>query len=161
MPKDEARLEAVGSLLESDSTIRPGGGDGRTGLCPEGHGILIRARVDAEPPFFLERCAVCHGIWFDKGEWNELAQSHLLEHLHELWDPAFRARARKSESEAEHREGLVADLSSSVVEAIEALGETLKDLSPRQRGAALAYLHAKSEGWSLGLDKVDSTVRDE
>ncbi len=141
MPKDEARLEAVGSLLSADSTIGPtDSSDGRTGLCPEGHGILIRTRVVAEPGFFLERCAVCHGIWFDKGEWNALAQSHLLEHLDELWDPAFRHRVRAASGDADARTQLEVDLGLKVFQGLEVLATSLKDLSPRQRNAALAYL---------------------
>lgn len=140
MPKDEARLEAVGSLLSADSTIGPTDtSDGRTGLCPEGHGILIRARVDADPEFFLERCAVCHGIWFDKGEWNALAQSHLLEHLDELWDPAFRYRVRTA-GDVQARSQLEVELGPKVFEGLEILATSLRDLSPRQRNEALAYL---------------------
>ncbi|MCB9649753.1 MAG: zf-TFIIB domain-containing protein [Deltaproteobacteria bacterium] len=142
MPKDEARLEAVGSLLDADSTIRPGTTeDGRTGLCPLGHGILIRAKVDADPGFYLERCAICHGIWFDKGEWNALAQSHLMEHLDELWDPAFRHRNRQSEAEVQA--SLQRELGPKVFEALEALATHLAERSPRQKSAALAYLHQR------------------
>ena len=144
MPKDEARLEAVGSLLDADSTIRPGASeDGRTGLCPGGHGILIRARVDSDPAFYLERCAICHGIWFDKGEWSALAQSHLLEHLDELWDPAFRHRARAAESDEASQHALRQDLGAEVCDALEGLANALADGSPRQKSAALAYLHRR------------------
>lgn len=142
VPKDEARLEAVGALLESDSTIRPGEtGDGRTGLCPEGHGILIRARVEADPGFYLERCPICHGIWFDKGEWGALAQAHLLEHLDELWDPAFRHKARGVE-EAEAVARLERELGPKLFESLEVLGNALRELSPRQQNEALAHLRA-------------------
>lgn len=147
VPKDEARLEAVATLLDGDSTIRPGhAGDGRTGLCPLGHGILIRARVDADPGFFLERCPVCHGIWFDKGEWSALGQAHLLEHLDELWDPAFRHRLRGEPSEQEAREMLQRDLGPKVFDALEVLGTALLELSPRQQNAALAHLRSKIFG---------------
>ncbi len=144
MPKDEARLEAVGALLEGDSTIRPTDtGDGRTGLCPEGHGILIRARVEAEKGFFLERCPVCHGIWFDKGEWNALAQSHLLEHLDDLWDPAFRHRVRAEAGDEDYRAQLARDLGPKVLESLDVLATALQPMSARQQNAALAYLREK------------------
>lgn len=144
MPKDEARLEAVGSLLGADSTIGPtDSSDGRTGLCPQGHGILIRARIDAEPGFFLERCPVCHGIWFDKGEWNALAQSHLLEHLDDLWDPAFRHQVREAHDEAGYRLRLARDLGAEVLDRLDVLAVALAEMSPRQQNAALAYLRER------------------
>lgn len=143
-PKDEARLEAVAGLLSADSTIRPGGDqDSRTGLCPDGHGILIRALVDAADPFHLERCSVCHGIWFDKGEWNRLAQSHLLEHLDRLWDPAMRFRAQGSE---DPRQDLVRLIGTPAVEMIETLATALRNHDEETTSAALAYLEHELNG---------------
>jgi Zn-finger nucleic acid-binding protein len=137
-PEDEARLEAVAGLLAADSTIRPGGDeDRRTGLCPEGHGILIRALVQVEDPFHLERCSVCHGIWFDKGEWNRLAESHLLDHLERLWDPAMRFSAMKVE---DPRQDLVRRIGSPAVEMIETLATALRSHDAESTSAALAYL---------------------
>jgi Zn-finger nucleic acid-binding protein len=72
--------------------------DRRTGLCPMGHGILVRARVDLDPDqaFYLERCGLCHGVWLDRGEWQRLAASLYLDHLDDLWDPKWQ-RQRRSE----------------------------------------------------------------
>lgn len=140
-PQDEARLEAVAGLLSQDSTIRPASTqDQKTGLCPEGHGILIRAQVEVDEPFYLERCATCHGIWFDKGEWNRLAQSHLLEHLDRLWDPAWRFRFKRTEAEAERRSRLVKGLSEPIVEMIETLATALREREEPLKGEAIAYL---------------------
>ena len=148
-PKDEARLGAVGELLSADSTIRPGGDqDRRTGLCPEGHGILIRALVEVEDPFYLERCAECHGIWFDKGEWNRLAQSHLLAHLERLWDPAWRFRLKRSAGADEEPDGgrrtrLVKALGAPAVEMIETLANALADHEQSVSSEAIAYLEER------------------
>lgn len=142
-PKDEARLEAAGALMGNDSTLRPGGGDGRTGLCPHGHGILIRARVDAEPAFFLERCPVCHGIWFDKGEWNALAQSHLLDRLDDLWNPAFRFQQRSVLEPTELRAQLGEQISEPLMAQVDVLGTALRERSPREQNAILAYLRGQ------------------
>jgi Zn-finger nucleic acid-binding protein len=143
LPKDEARLEAVGALLSNDSTIRPAqGGDSRTGLCPEGHGILIRARVDIADPFHLERCAECQGIWFDKGEWNALARGHLLADLDHLWDPAWRQRARARRAEVGFADGLKSNLGRPIFESIETLATALRDHPPAIRREAIAHLEA-------------------
>ncbi len=55
--------------------------DDKTGLCPEGHGIMVRAKIDVEDPFYLEKCTHCGGIWFDSGEWQQIAQHQLIESL--------------------------------------------------------------------------------
>lgn len=137
LSKDQAKLEAVGALLGTDSTVRPGfNPDARTGLCPNGHGILLRARVEHDEPFFLERCPDCHGVWFDKGEWAQVAQLHLMEHLEQLWDPAFRWRSKQPEE----AEALQRDLGTSTFEALHALSLALKERSPRVQAAAMAYL---------------------
>lgn len=77
----------MAALLSSDSTLLPGRGpDARSGLCPEGHAILTRARVDTEEPFHIERCASCHGLWLDKGEWNRLSDMGLVGEVDGLFD---------------------------------------------------------------------------
>ncbi|MEZ4527879.1 MAG: zf-TFIIB domain-containing protein [Desulfobacterales bacterium] len=64
--------------------------DHATGLCPNGHGIMTRAKVDLEPPFFLEKCPHCNGIWFDKGEWNRLAETDMISHLFDFWSNSWK-----------------------------------------------------------------------
>lgn len=68
--------------------------DRKTGLCPLGHGILVRARVDADQVFYLERCGFCRGVWLDCGEWQRLAASLYLDHLDDLWDPSWQKQRR-------------------------------------------------------------------
>ena len=141
LPRDEAKLEVVGALLDGESTIRAEfDPDQRTGLCPMGHGILIRAKVELEDPFHLERCVECHGIWFDPGEWHILASSHLLEHLDQLWDPAWRHALRRERAAAEEREALAVDLGRPTFELLGTLANALRERSPRLKSAALAWL---------------------
>lgn len=63
--------------------------DQKTGLCPLGHGILIRAKVEGDAPFYLERCPHCGGIWFDHGEWQQIVKYHLTDHLADFWTSAW------------------------------------------------------------------------
>ncbi|MCB9652621.1 MAG: zf-TFIIB domain-containing protein [Deltaproteobacteria bacterium] len=150
-PRDEAHLDAVHELLQADDTIRPGSvADARTGLCPLGHGILIRAKVEIEDPFYLERCPECVGIWFDKGEWNKLAQSHLLDRLDTLWDPAWRFRHRQSRERELARRRLEKVLGPETLTELDALVERLGNASTAVRSEALAYLEEK-----LGLRRGD------
>lgn len=151
MPRDAAHLEAVRELLQADDTIRPGSvADARTGLCPFGHGILIRAKVEIDDSFYLERCPECMGIWFDKGEWNKLAQSHLLERLDTLWDPAWRFRHRQSRERELVRRRLEQSFGAETLGQLDALVDRLGDAATTVRAEALAYLEEK-----LGLRRGD------
>ncbi|MFL5359808.1 MAG: zf-TFIIB domain-containing protein, partial [Myxococcales bacterium] len=47
----------------------PAKADARSGVCPLCRGVLVRARVEGDHPFHLDRCPICAGIWFDSGEW--------------------------------------------------------------------------------------------
>jgi Zn-finger nucleic acid-binding protein len=142
VPRDEARLEAVAALLDTESTIRPGEmQDGKTGLCPLGHGILIRARVDLDDdPFYLDRCSECAGIWFDKGEWTKVASSHLLENLDLLWDPAWRHRVRAERAEADFAESLKRSVGARAYDLMAELVALLRAEPPRIKSLALAFL---------------------
>jgi Zn-finger nucleic acid-binding protein len=97
--------------------------DLRTGLCPLGHGILIRARVEADRVFHLERCGTCRGIWLDKGEWQRLAAARFLDHLDDLWDPNWQKRQRaqhsRQELDAALRDRLGPDLFNGLSSTIE------------------------------------------
>jgi Zn-finger nucleic acid-binding protein len=96
---------------EAASLIQPENGetpvsemDKKAGSCPHGHGILIRAKIDVKSPFYLEKCAVCGGIWFDKGEWRRLAESHLVQNLREFWTSAWQKKQREAEYEEVYKE---------------------------------------------------------
>lgn len=115
--------------------------DHRTGPCPDGHGLLRRARAANEDPYFLERCARCGGVWFDPGEWSRLAAAGLLENVSDLWSPAWREHL----SEEQNRASLEHDLRQKLGDkTFEALDQLASELHERQLGAmALAYLRER------------------
>lgn len=115
--------------------------DHRTGVCPDGHGVLRRARASNHDPYFLERCARCGGVWFDPGEWSRLAEARLLADVTNLWSPAWREHL----SEEQNRESLQADLRGKLGQETFELLETLVDkLKEKELSAlALAYLQQR------------------
>jgi Zn-finger nucleic acid-binding protein len=120
---------------------RPLEQDHRTGPCPEGHGLLRRARAANEDPYFLERCARCGGVWLDPGEWSRLAEAGLLSDVTTLWSPAWREHL----SDEQNRISLEADLRQKLGnQTFELLESLVSSLSEQKLGAlALAYLRER------------------
>lgn len=112
--------------------------DRRTGPCPFGHGLMGRARVELDSPFYLERCLLCGGVWFDAGEWQRLATSHLLGSLLEFWTPAWRWRSQQEKARKGARERLSARLGPELFEKLQALAAALDNHPARDE--ALAFL---------------------
>jgi len=110
----------------------------RTGQCPEGHGLLRRARVTFHDPYFLERCARCGGVWFDAGEWSRAVADQLLGNLSEVWSPAWRKHLSDQQSHDSLEVDLRAKLGNELFIALRTLANNLE--SHPQRGVALAYL---------------------
>lgn len=119
------------------SKFDPASYDGKTGLCPSGHGIMIRAKIDGDYDFYLERCSHCGGVWFDHGEWQQIAKHHLVENLSNFWSSGWQ---RKKQQEKE-RESFI-DLNKKlmgdeIVHMILKLGDLLKDHPEKTRAMAL------------------------
>jgi len=117
--------------------------DHRTGVCPEGHGLLRRARVSNDDPYFLERCARCGGVWFDPGEWSRLAAAGLLGDVSStsLWSPAWREHLSEEQNRASLRADLRAKLGAETFELLETLVDKLRE--QELSGLALAYLQQR------------------
>lgn len=101
--------------------------DSKTGLCPQGHGILTRARIEDETqPFYLEKCSKCNGIWFDKGEWNRVAEIQFQESLLSIWSISWQRQKRKEKKEAELIEYYKTSLSPELYNDIIKLAERIR-----------------------------------
>lgn len=116
-------------------------GDHRTGLCPEGHGILIRARFDEEPPFHLERCPACRGVWLDAGEWQRLAAHQFLGHLDDLWDPAWQRQQRAEHSRRKLDEALAAVIGAALFADLARVVDQLREHPARAQALAWISTH--------------------
>ncbi|MEO8904037.1 MAG: zf-TFIIB domain-containing protein [Polyangiaceae bacterium] len=131
-----ASVEVLGKL--DAPPTRAASEDKRTGQCPDGHGLLRRARVAWHEPYFLERCGRCGGVWFDAGEWQRAAADDLLTNLSEVWSPAWRKQLSDQQSHAALEVDLRAKLGSELFALLHALAARLE--AHPQRTVALAYL---------------------
>lgn len=140
VPPEVVPLPASLAILSARDTrkVPPLPENQRTGQCPEGHGLLRRARVTWHDPYFLERCARCGGVWFDAGEWSRTVADDLLANLSELWSPAWRKHLSDQQSHDSLEVDLRAKLGTELFSALRTLADNLE--SHPQRGVALAYL---------------------
>lgn len=112
--------------------------DRKNGLCPEGHGIMARARVRWDDPYFVEKCSSCDGIWLDAGEWSRLSSDLVIDHLDELWLPSWRRRLQDGHERAQLEADLRARLGEDLFERTHDLGMTLAEHA--HGDVALAYV---------------------
>lgn len=119
--------------------------DRKAGLCPDCGRILVRAAlasVDSgagEGPFYLDRCANCGGIWFDHGEWNELAADEELDDLSRLWDPEWQRRRVEAKNRRAYLDRLEERLGSDLFGDLQGLIVRLRE-APELKGPVLAHL---------------------
>jgi Zn-finger nucleic acid-binding protein len=136
LPHDAVEQHVVPPSSESEAV--PPGADGLPGFCPGCRGLLVRARVEATHPFHLDRCPACAGVWFDAGEWAAVASTEWLTHLDDLWDPAWRRRAREQQARKRHLQEIERALGAETLARVRAAIEALRNHPERSLG--LSYL---------------------
>lgn len=111
--------------------------DKKTGVCPSGHGVMIRAKVDIDEPFYLEKCTACGGIWFDKGEWLRIAENNLAGNLSNIWSKSW----QRKQSKEKNRENFLTMnqklFGDKIFNSIMELSKELKDHPEKDRAIAL------------------------
>ena len=121
--------------------------DRKAGLCPDCGRILVRAPLAGKPAegeqgegdSYLDRCANCGGIWFDHGEWNELAADEEMDDLSRLWDPEWQRRRVEERNRRAHLERLEKRVGPELFAVVEELLERLRE-APELKGPVLAHL---------------------
>lgn len=130
-------LQQSGTLETVDEAGAEPEGDRRTGLCPQGHGLLLRAKASWRRPFYVERCGVCSGIWLDAGEWKRLSAEHLLEHLEDLWLPTWRRQMQAAHSAEQLEQMLQQRLGDPLLTRLDALATELAAHADGELGLAV------------------------
>ena len=140
--REDAEVLSIGEPIQDPYSMLPrkadadvGDPDAKNGLCPDGHGIMGRARVVLDDTFYVERCSTCHGMWFDAGEWQALADHRLVVELERLFDPEWQRAMRARQIEAGHRARLVTLVGAELVDALDRVTEEIL-AHPKGREAA-------------------------
>src|SRR5215510_8849409 len=68
--------------------------------CPDCKYILARYRVVRDAPFTLDRCRKCHGVWFDRDEWQLVAAHGLAVRLADVFSDEWQRDIRQAEQAA-------------------------------------------------------------
>ncbi len=123
--------------IESIEDTSITGNDSKTGLCPSGHGVMIRAKVDIDEPFYLEKCTACGGIWFDKGEWQRIAENNLSDNLSIIWSKSWQRNQSKTKNRESFLETNQKLLGEQIFKEIMDLSEKLKSHPEKDRALAL------------------------
>lgn len=122
---------------EGENSLAPKDHDGKTGVCPAGHGIMLRAGIDVDQPFYLERCTICGGIWFDKGELQQVLENRLVDNLEDFWSQSWQRKFRKEKSREEYIKLNREVLGEDLLELVLTLSAELKNHPERNRALAL------------------------
>jgi Zn-finger nucleic acid-binding protein len=123
-PESEDLTTLVDRALEMTCESAPL--DARAALCPECNCYLVRARISLKPPFYIERCPNCKGIWCDRGEWEALEQVGLHRVVDRLFVREWQTLVREREQLAQERRATVEKLGAELADRIFELAEVLE-----------------------------------
>lgn len=100
--------------------------DTRGALCPECRCFLSRAKVTVKPPFYVERCSNCGGIWCDRGEWEVLELLGLHVAIEQLFATDWQARVKEVELTYRERRATIEKLGDELAYLVFELAEKLE-----------------------------------
>lgn len=138
---DGSRSRDIASLPIADklgAEAHDGAADLRAGVCPHGHGILKRAQTHLDGGFYLERCQVCFGVWFDQGEWHRVLSRGLADELFQIWTLSWQQEQIRLQNRAKYEEEILDKLGAELIEQIDVVAEALRN--HRHKSLALGYL---------------------
>lgn len=110
-----------------DIGYEPPENDARAGLCPDCHGLLARARVGLNPPFYVERCSRCGGFWCDRHEWDALMHLGLHTDLGFLFSNEWLQLAREQEYFDRERRATIDKLGADLAQQVFDLAQKLEE----------------------------------
>ncbi len=111
--------------------------DSKTGLCPECRRLMIRAKLEMDPPFYIEKCGPCDGYWFDKGELDRILNVDVCGNLSVVWTRAWQRRQRRKRGREHYLEQNRMLLGEEVFNAVIDLAKVLRDHPEQFRAVSL------------------------
>ena len=88
-------------------------------LCPQDGHIMLRHHLEPAASFWIDRCGVCGGVWFDPQEWEATVAAGLHEHLPLLVSDAWQREREAAASRHFHEERLRQALGNLDFERVE------------------------------------------
>ena len=101
--------------------------DNKAALCPDCGCYLSRAKISLKPPFYVERCAKCGGIWCDRGEWDVLEQLGLHTTIEKLFSSEWQVKVREQELAERERQATIDKLGEELAERVFELAKLLEN----------------------------------
>jgi Zn-finger nucleic acid-binding protein len=117
--------------------------DDKAAQCPQCGHYLARGLVAVEPPFTVERCANCGGIWCDSGEWEALHQLGLHTCIQHIFSSSWQAQVREAEHAQHERSMMIEHLGPELATQVFEVAEALHDHPEGYFG--VAYLMRRLE----------------
>lgn len=130
--------------LANDVVALPQDGDtdSRVRACPSCARLMQRYRAGHELDFWIDRCAPCQLVWFDRDEWTALADLGLAGRLRDVLTDAWQRQLRDEEIDRQREASLRARYGDACLDELTRVRDWLN--TQPQREELLALLRA---GW--------------
>lgn len=87
--------------------------------CPRCQRLMQRLRVSTDLPHFrIDRCTPCQTVWFDRGEWEALAQDGLAWRLDEVLSDGWQRQLQQADLRARREQALRARLGDDCLDEL-------------------------------------------
>lgn len=124
-PQAELSAALVDLVLDIDEVPSPL--DTQAALCPDCGCYLVRAKVNARKPFYVERCPNCKGIWCDRGEWEILEKTGLNQDIGRIFTSEWQVLVREREQVMQERRATTDKLGAELADRVFELAELLEN----------------------------------
>ncbi len=111
-------------------------------LCPDCGRIMTRYRVLPDVKFYLDHCAHCNGVWFDRDEWAVLVARNLQDDVNSFFTQPWQTRLREEETKGVLDKLYLEKFGAADYAKLKEIGQWLKDHP--LRSMMLAYLQAEN-----------------
>jgi len=121
----------------------PSAKDSLAALCPECGNYLTRGKVGMKPPFYVDRCPGCGGLWCDCGEWNILLKLGIHAAIPQIFSRDWQLRFRELELLELERQAIAEKLGDDLADKVFEIATLLKQHPSGDFG--VAYLMRRLE----------------